>query len=280
MLLTNSTPVPDIQNGAFQLRDVGYARIQNCEALYQQNTQNYFSEMIERYGVDALLRFSFECEKRDDKRYEPDDGFLHRNASYSSKDTKYIFHYRPRLWALIHKRGLEHPYERTIHSDICSFMKLCHETYVLHRDLMVALMDVFDSLNVLPCSLREAVQKSLDYPMPTSRSVLRLLHYPPQREGVCARVHFDRAFLTIHAGGEGGNLFIRHQNGEEEVIVTRQNEVFVFWGAKAKIIAAEHGGVLTPTAHGSCGNKNELRRATVSFWHINKVLFDAPNVLY
>ncbi len=277
----------ELLQAAEQLHAQSFAVINAYDDRQSSELQEKLSYLIETYGFDLLSQFSYAIEERPDGSFEPDDGFLDVggnksvNAYGHEKDRKRIFHFRPALSLLI--PGQLHSsfdYGERFRADLIEFLRLSEKVYLHHQSIARRLTQAFDSLGVVPCSFEREIDKALRDPIATSRSVLRLLDYPPYENEVKAKVHFDKSCLTLHAGDIGGELFARLPNGEERAISPRKGQMIVFWGVKARVLVSKHGHVLSPLAHGVRGKPNEVRKAVVSFWHTNEVLWDAPKVMF
>ncbi len=261
----------------------GFVRIQNYDDRVTYRVQEKLSALIATYGVEKLRHFSYALEKRPDAKFEPDDGFLDvGNGEYAGmqKDRKRMFHFRPNVFSYIEYTSAQYGFDNAFCDDMRKFLQVSQIAYQYHRDIAQILLRAFDK-EVLPeRSFEEAFVQCLQFPISTSRSVLRVLDYPAHCSKIKAKVHYDRSFLTLHAGDMGGKLFVRHPDGFEEIISPQRAEVIAFWGAKAEILGMHNNLRIRPVAHGVRGEPDEVRKAIVSFWHINEVLWDAPKVLF
>ncbi len=272
----------DMKRAAEVLRDRGFVIIPGYESQCSVTVQKYFSEFLGRWSPEMLRNFTFCVEDRLDGTCDADDGFLDLSGSHRKlhKDVKQLFHYRPELWELTAQKLKVGGYPIGLYFEVVELLRRCQHVYGYHSSIASALLQAFDSLEVVSCSLHDALQESLKKPGVTSRAVLRLLDYPPQKGTVRAGVHFDRSALTLHAGDEGGVLYVRHPDGSEEDVSPKEGEILAFLGEKARILTQDGANVLQPVAHGSRAEDGERRRAVVSFWHFNEVLWDAPEVPY
>jgi hypothetical protein len=100
---------------------------------------------------------------------------------------------------------------------------------------------------------------------PYNTSALRFLHYPDVPEQTGAKAHFDRSFLTIHLGDEGGELYIQDAAGDWILASPPQGMALVFFGVKALYAS---NGVLKPLRHKSTTEAGKIRTAAVLFAHI------------
>jgi hypothetical protein len=275
--------IPEMSHVAPSLLRQGFVRIQNYDGRATRLLQESFSALIAIYGVEKLRNFTYEIEKRPDGKFEPDDGFLDVGGVSGGgivKDKKRMFHFRANLFSYIEYTTARYKFDDAFCRDLNKFLQLCQVVYQYHRDIAQILLRESDKVLCLESSFEEAFVQSLQFPASTSRSVLRLLDYPAHGGEIKAKVHYDRSFLTLHAGDVGGELFIRHRDGSEEVVSPQEGEIIAFWGMKAQIFGMKSKHLICPVAHGVRGKPQEVRKAIVSFWHINEVLFDAPKVLY
>ncbi len=267
-------PVTNLFPHARTLFKQGYVHIRGCQDHLSDSVQEYFLYILEKWG-DVLGRFKFACERRPDGTNEYDDGFLN-----GTKDLKRLFHYRPILPELIREQDAHTREEKEMYADLHTFIVFCEKVYAYHRQIALSLMGALDYIRICRCRFGREMQNALDKPMITSRSLLRLVEYPPQVGEEKARVHFDKSFLTIIPKDRGGTLFIKHPDGSTQDISPKSGEILVFWGTKAEMVAKEYGDVIKPVAHGVRGNPGERRVSVATFWHANKELWDAPPVLW
>lgn len=276
----------DLQGAAEALSVQGYVIIPGYDNSLSVSAQDYFSEFLKRWSLDELRTLTRTHEERPDGKYEPDDGFIDwagtvtQSSNGFQKDVKRMFHYRPDFWKMFLGCMSMNMPQKSFSIETRFLLQKCQSLFVYHMQIALALLVAFDRLQIIPGSFAHAFQECLEYPVATSRSLVRLIDYPSQIGTERARVHFDRSFLTLHAGDEGGELFVRHEDGTEVVVSPKPGEILAFWGAKATLHTKDCAHVLSPVAHGARGAQNSTRRAVVSFWHINHVLWDAPKVPY
>jgi isopenicillin N synthase-like dioxygenase len=100
---------------------------------------------------------------------------------------------------------------------------------------------------------------------PYSTSVLRFLRYPDIPGQAGAKDHFDKSFLTIHLGDDGGELYIEDRAGQWVLASPPQGMALVFFGVKALYAS---NGVLTPLRHKATTEPGKVRTAAVLFAHV------------
>jgi hypothetical protein len=263
------------KDDAQSLVEVGYVVLQGHVTSYAEQAQAALCDVLSRFGSE-LSSLCFEHEKRPDGKYEPDDGFIDwvDTKNQLRKDVKRIFHYRPDLYEKIYRTNIG----RKFRMGLDGLLQSCDALFGYHRSIALQIGEQIDALRIMPESVSLALTKALKNPALTSRSVARLLRYPPYTGTEKGKVHLDRSFLTLYAGDRGGWLYRLDREGNEIRISPARGELLVFWGCKAARFGKRNGVNLTPIAHGSRSVPDEPREAVVSFWHVNEVLWDADPV--
>lgn len=160
---------------------------------------------------------------------DPDDGFIRRmgewNPSGQAKyDEKWIFHFRPRLRALIGGRlGV-------IPTAMSEFLDLVEDLYFrahdLHVQLAMALAERYPNRDIA-ARLVAGLQ--------TNDSPLRLLRYDlldPEEKPILGKEHIDRNGFTQHLGENFDGLILGNTP-----YVAREGMVGVFPGAKINYLS-------------------------------------------
>lgn len=262
---------------AQSLIETGYIVLSGYRSWYSIRAQDEFRDIVECFGPE-LHRLCFMHEARPDGVYEPDDGFVNwvDEKTPLRKDMKRVFHYRPDLASKIERVSLKNEF----HTAILKLVGVCRELFLYHQSIVLELAAKIDACHVLPRSIHQALSEAQQCPLPTSRSVLRLIQYQPYSLSERGKLHYDRSLLTLHAGDRGGWLYRLDRDGREVKISPWKNEILVFWGCKARAFECVGSPALEPLAHGSRCVPDGEREAVVSFWHSNEILYDAPSVPY
>jgi len=254
-------------HAAQELCEAGYAFIP-MEAGPISTVHSQLEYLLHVIPFEQLKKMELQLEPGPDGERDPDDGLIF--SGEPPKDIKWRFHFRPGVF-----EALEQSIPETFRGSLEEFCSNCELIFHTHFTLILKLTQALEEVQPELEGVCDEIIASQCKPGPTSRSVLRVLHYPAQSNETLAKVHSDRSFLTLHAGDQGGKLFLRLEDGEEKVISPPAGQAVVFWGAKAWIFGKEKGIMLHPIAHGAQSIPGEIRRALVSFWHINRELWHA-----
>ena len=268
----------DVRQQAQMLVENSFVCVPYESVALMEQVQEHFVGICESYSPEMLSKLCLVIEERPDGKRDPDDGFIFsRKGEGLSKDTKCRFHYRPTF--LKHIEAMLQCVPQGLQRDLQYLCALSKEAFVAHQttsdQVMLAIAKVCPSLE----TVMHDYFRSKSVRVPTSRPLLRLLDYPPKGEEK-AEVHFDRNFVSFHAGDKGGELFLRRKDGTEEPISPCEGQAVIFWGYKAEMASKRSSTPLKALAHGSKGKEGERRRAIVSFMHTGIELWDAPPVTY
>ncbi len=282
----NRYPIPEMGAAARALREHGCTQLGPCNDRDARLAQKSFRELIEQVTPAKLSRFSFCTRPRPCGTRENDLGFIDwvdpsaRAGAMYQKDRKYVFHYHPSLVGKLQAPETRMHFSEKELEQLGAFLASCGWVYVYNQLIAEALLSAFDSLKLVPESFRDACVQGNTSAVTDPFSLLRVLYYPGGGEEKRAGVHFDKALLTLHSCDEGGELFVRHEDGEEQVVSPPPQSLFAFWGVKADLIAHPHGVRIPPVAHGSRARPGEARSAVIFFCHSAHDVWDAPKVLY
>lgn len=169
-----------------------------------------------------------------DRRDEPDDG-LWNAARYGGKDTKWTWHFRPYIFAMLVQRQPVHLQQEFIERHRC-LIEISAELYRFVRDLH------FDIARQLARMAGVGLGPHLlDLPGELSH-VLRVNRYygiRPDADGIIGRPHVDRptTLLTYHLGDTIPGLGVE---GAESPVLLNGSEIAMFRGAVFPLIFGEH----------------------------------------
>ena len=215
-------------------------------------------------------------EVRPDGLLDPDDGYLTRTG-LAGKDEKHIFHYRLTLALRLREQGV-----KLLPSED-AFLWDCYQEFRMHWEVILEIAHALDRISGFRFLFADKLHATFgtgQMPCLTSRPVLRLVYYPPQQKEQVGAMHIDKSLLTLHVGGEGGNLIARSPDKQEIEISPKEGEAVVFFGAKASMLGQKYDIRLRPLVHGARTSLGAERLGIVSFWHAPIVLWDAPKVPY
>jgi hypothetical protein len=258
-----------------QLCENGYCYITYRQSFSAIEAMQKFSALLEKWNDPMLWRqLTLRLEKRPDGVLEADDGFISPESGGMFKELKQLFHYRPSSEAKI-VAALRGVGNEAFFNDVFDLLEKCRNVYSVQLLIVIGVLaEIAKNYPELAPLLRDFETNDVS-PVLTGRSVLRLLDYPPEAGMEKTSAHCDRALITFHAGDDGGELYAITRGGKEIVVSPKRGEALLFWGEKAEIATRNLKKGLTPLEHGSRGNIGERRRAVVSFFHTNIVLWDA-----
>lgn len=160
---------------------------------------------------------------------DPDDGYIRRSGN--GHDFKHFFHYRPRLWQLLHRHNISLTPECEL------WLEACDGLYRACEHLLYQTLADIDA--ELPGLYLE--QRAREHGI----HVLRLLRYDAtsQRGGVIAKPHLDKSLMTIHVADSHPGLRF---GDSKQLHCPEGGEVCCFPGKKAELVTA---GTLTALEH-------------------------------
>ncbi len=180
------------------------------------------------------------------------------------RDTKYFYHHNRFLLQQLSK--LRNKFmSREDHEFVNAVESLYQYTCDLGGEIIAALDRWFD-YGALSEYCRTCMQSYPDVD-PYSLTTARSLYYPAGPEQHGARAHYDKSFITIHLGDQGGEL-IGFKDEEDDLgfpISPRPGEAIVFPGLKSKWVSRDELKVLR---HKSITNPDQDRFAQVLFCHV------------
>ena len=270
-----------LRKAATELWENGYALIPGYKSVFAQEAQEAYRELIHTGNLERIRLLRFITEYRPDGTPEWDDGFLNwvNDRDNPGKDTKHVFHWRPDTARNI-REILFRNKDTRLFQLVDAFLSQCTTVHGYHLRIVLNLLEAFDMLGVVQASFLNEFIGSYFNPGATSRAVTRLLYYPETAQSSKAKRHLDRSFITLYGGDTGGSLYGVFPDGSTEIVSPKEGEILVFWGFKAKIFAREHDMQIEPLAHEARTEGGAERQAVVSFFHINRELWDAPPVPY
>jgi 2OG-Fe(II) oxygenase superfamily len=238
----------DIATAVTDLLKDGYAYIP-VDALAVANAQKAAQRLLRSIGSDE----SWSITRRGED--EPDLGVISKSKQ-QGYDEKSYFHFAVDLPILAprnitkQQRACLMLIERVYHALKMESSNIISEL-VRREELPIEQLDILGSFRLQ---------------RPYSTSVLRFLNYPDTPQQTGAKDHFDKSFLTLHLGDDGGELYVQDTTGAWVLASPPQGMALVFFGVKA-LYASD--GALKPLRHRSTTEPGKVRTAAVLFVHTN-----------
>ncbi len=237
---------------AEELWDRGYAYVKVDEPSLITEVRDSFKYFVERRKEKK--DFDFWCH-RIPGEHEDDLGLIRSDGKV--KDLKWYFHDNVFL-----RRVLEKNSDNLASSDY-DFLEVNQKLFNEINKIGIAITEALDHLYDLDVA-NQYVLSTADV-VPYSTTTMRGIYYPDVLNQNGARKHFDRDFLTIHLGDEGGQL-IAVVDGKERIISPPLGYAVVFFGVKVLWVTK---GKKEPLIHKSTTQKGLSRFAIVHFGHIS-----------
>lgn len=241
-------------NDVTPLLDRGYTFIPVPESLVQPAKIEY-RQLIDRFQELPAAERAFARPGE----AEAELGLIRRDGQ-AGKDRKWFVHYAVDWDALVTGPMTDHP--------TLALAALYQHVNELGASICSALLAARPEL--FAADVATSLQQAGSRAVSGGTNTLRGLYYPAAtadaKPQTGAKGHFDRSFLTVHLGDEGGDLYA-HESAEttEGVRVSPvAGQALVFFGVKAAIAS---NGQIEPLFHSSRTNPGEDRTALVQFLH-------------
>ncbi len=239
----------DIVTAVEDLLKDGYAYIP-IEALAVMNAQMAAKRLMRSIGEDPRWSITRPGEE------EPDLGVISRSKQ-QGYDEKSFFHFAVDL-------PVHAPKNITKQQKAC--LRIIESLYHTLKSLASNLVSEMAKREEIPIEYLCDPLVPFRMQRPYGTSVLRFLHYPDTPNQTGAKEHYDKGFLTIHLGDDGGELYVMDDQGNWVLASPPQGMALVFFGVKALYAS---NGVLKPIKHKSVTEPGKVRTAAVLFAHLD-----------